>query len=160
MTDFILVPGDQPNLDHFILDGVDTSAGPTFTVSQVGSVFFARSSHWVRWIEENHKNVLDGDPQCPHREPFEKTSQTLVDGALKNKKVMSHRSWVEDGVCTRCGGKQVGMRKTATGSRFYTLGDIELMVHALAGGGAISGAQAVNALSAVATVARIHNLIS
>lgn len=37
----------------FILDGIDTSSEPTFSVSEVGKFFFARSSHWVRLLERD-----------------------------------------------------------------------------------------------------------
>lgn len=47
--------------DKFILDGIDVSEGPHFTVSEVGKVFFERGAHWVRWREKTGGFVLDGE---------------------------------------------------------------------------------------------------
>lgn len=146
--------------DRFILEGIDTSEGPYFTVSQVGKIFFARSSYWVRWIEEEHKNVLDGDPECPHYEKVKRQIDAVGDdGRPYLKTVTSNLSWVVDGVCTHCGGKQVAMSKTATGSRVYSLFDLEMLIHALASSRAITGAQAHNALLLVQTIAKIYNYL-
>lgn len=54
----------DPRLDDkkFILEGIDVSKGPTFTVTEMAKVFFGRSSHWVRLHESEGKLVLDGSP--------------------------------------------------------------------------------------------------
>lgn len=46
--------------EEMMLSGVDTSSGPLWTVSEMASFFFARSSHWVRWLETEGRMVLDG----------------------------------------------------------------------------------------------------
>lgn len=49
--------------DHFILEGIDTSAIPLrYSVSEIGKVFFARTPHWVRWLYRQEKVFLDGKP--------------------------------------------------------------------------------------------------
>lgn len=48
--------------DHLILEGVDVSREPVFTVSEVARFFFARTAHWVRWRERRGFFVLDGEP--------------------------------------------------------------------------------------------------
>ena len=129
--------------DQFLLEKVDVTKGPKFTVSQFGMIFFARSPYWVRWLEDEHKNVLGGDPDCTHVK--------AVDGV--------NESLIVDGVCSNCGGHQVGMRKTGTGYRTYNLAEVEQFIHALLTNKAINGAQAINALHLVQTMAKIHGLI-
>lgn len=159
-SEIVVVQDPHMDPDRFILEGIDTSAGPHFTVSQVGKVFFARTPHWVRWLEEQHKNVLDGDPECLHYEADMHEVETLVDDKVEVKQAKTKNSWVVDGVCIKCGGRQVAMTKTSNGSRVYTLTDIELLIHALAGNRAIAGAQAANALSLVRTMAKIHDYLA
>lgn len=147
--------------DRFILDGVDVSSGPSFNVSTFGRIFFARTPYWVRWLESEQKNVLNGDPDCPHHEEgVKRVDQIQEDGSIEIKEVSETISWIgDDLVCSHCGGIQVGMAKTATGYRTYSLADIEKMVHALLDNRAIDGAQATNALILVQTMAKIYRLI-
>lgn len=59
--DGIVVVDARVDGDAFMLADVDTSEkGPFFTVSQVAEVFFARTSHWIRWLETK-KGFLDPD---------------------------------------------------------------------------------------------------
>lgn len=46
--------------DRMMLEGLDTSEGPLFSVSEMATFFFARSAHWVRWLEGEGRMVLDG----------------------------------------------------------------------------------------------------
>lgn len=57
------VVASDPRLPHdrFILDGIDVSREPHFTVSEVAKVFFGRSSHWMRWLERHGWLELDGE---------------------------------------------------------------------------------------------------
>lgn len=159
MNETVIVQDARLDPDRFILENVDTSQGPTFKVSQIGEIFFARTAFWVRWLEDEHKLVLDGDPDCKHYAATTKMVEQIKDGQATTKEVKAKDSWIVDGVCARCGGKRVGTRKTQTGSRVYTLTDIEQMVHALAANGSISGAHAANALLLVQTMARIHGYL-
>jgi len=156
----VIVHDARLDPDRFMLEGIDTSKGPTFKVSQVGEIFFARSSFWVRWLEDEHKLVLDGDPNCKHYEPTMRVVDQVIEGKVQEKEVKAKISWVVDGVCTHCGGHQVGVGKTKSGARIYTLTDIEQMIHALASNGSISGAHATNALLLVQTMARIHGYLA
>lgn len=56
-------------------------------------------------------------------------------------------------------GTEVGTDRTPSGARTYTLADVELMAHALATNGAISGRQLNDALLVVSTNARIWGFI-
>lgn len=46
----------------FILEGIDVSREPIFTVGEVAKVFFGRSAHWIRWRERKGYFDLDGEP--------------------------------------------------------------------------------------------------
>ena len=48
--------------DRMMLEGVDTSKGPTYSISEVAKFFFARSTHWIRWLEKEKRMMLDGKP--------------------------------------------------------------------------------------------------
>lgn len=52
--------------DHLMLEGVETPE-PLYSVSEMAMFFFARSSHWVRWLENEGRLVLDGEPLTPVR---------------------------------------------------------------------------------------------
>lgn len=65
--------------DRFMLHGIDTSAGPVFTVSEVGKVFFRRSNHWVRWSEGQGRFQLDGVEVGTSRTPVGARKYTLTD---------------------------------------------------------------------------------
>lgn len=43
--------------DKFILEGLDVSRQPLFTISEVAKFFFGRTTHWLRWREPF---MLDG----------------------------------------------------------------------------------------------------
>ncbi len=156
MTEAVVLQDMRIDPDRFLLRGIDTTPGPGFSTSQVAKVFFARSSHWLLLCEREHKNVLDGDPKCRH---YEMKSRILRTGD-KPRSVESISSWVQGGVCKKCGGRRVGMRRTATGSRVYYLGDVEELVHAFTQNGRIDGAQTYNALLVVSSIARVHDYIS
>ncbi len=61
-----LVDQDIP-VDRMLLGDIDTSGGPLFSVSEMAMFFFARSSHWVRWLETEGRMVLDGKELNPIR---------------------------------------------------------------------------------------------
>jgi hypothetical protein len=129
----------DPEIDAsaFMLDGIDTSAAPNFTVAEVSKFFFARSAHWVRWLEKEGSLVLDSTiADCSHTDEADK-------------------SLFVDERCTRCGGRAVGLRRTASGARVYDLADVEQIAHALAQNNKISGAQLHLALVLVKTSAKI-----
>lgn len=61
MSDTVVVTDTRLDSEKFMLEGIDVSEGPQFTVSEVAKVFFGRSSHWVRWLEGQGGFVLDGE---------------------------------------------------------------------------------------------------
>lgn len=71
-TQVVAIRDQRVPHDRFILLDIDTSLSPQgeddpkkvplFTVGELGKVFFARSAHWVRWLETNGKLVFDGEP--------------------------------------------------------------------------------------------------
>lgn len=67
MTTPTLLADEAIDIDKMMLDGIDTSKGPLFSVSEMAQFFFARSSHWVRWLETEGRLVLDGEPLIPLR---------------------------------------------------------------------------------------------
>lgn len=66
---------------HFIFDGVegDVDDKPLFTVSETAKFFFARSPHWIRWLEGENKMVLDGKVLVPRRTPKGSRAYSLPD---------------------------------------------------------------------------------
>src|SRR4051794_14042377 len=124
------MPADQVNVadrrldpDKMIFEGVTTDGekDPHFTVSECAKFFFGRSPHWIRWLEQQHKLVLDGNPNCPHykdervvvpikkttRAPVKKTAAKKTTAAKKEPKEKAQTvrvSWIVDGKCKKCGG--------------------------------------------------------
>jgi len=171
---------------RFILEGVNVEKAPLFSVSELAKVFFGRSSYWVRWLEEQHAIVLDGDPQCSHTktakemrphpiivtEAMQKRRKLPADTVGKplldkdgNKVTEEKMTDVQvpyfdtKGKCKRCKGQKVGERRTASGARTYSLADVEQVAHALAQAGKITGTQLRHALGVVDLEARIWEYI-
>lgn len=94
--------------DRFDPDG-NPLPGPKFSVSEVAKVFFGRTPHWIRWLENQGRTTLEGRP--------------------------------------------VATARTEHGSRQYTLGDIELLAHALNENDAIDMAQLVLAVNTARNIA-------
>ena len=67
MTTMTMLADQEIDTDKMMLDGVDTSDGPLFSVSEMAMFFFARSSHWVRWLENEGRMSLDGEEIVPIR---------------------------------------------------------------------------------------------
>lgn len=156
----VIVADPKIDPDRFMLEGIDTSEKPLFTVSEVAKFFFARSAHWMRWRERSFFFMLGGDPKCEHHE-MKKKMILREDESGKKKRVAKSvpDSWVKNGVCTRCGATEVGARRTGEGARTYSLSDIEKIAHALARRNAITGTQLRNTLSLVANEARVWGFI-
>lgn len=112
----VVITNPRVDPSHFILAGIDTSKEPRFAIGEVAKFFFARSAHWIRWVEREHRLVLDGKP--------------------------------------------VGVGRTGSGAREYTLTDVEEMAHALASNNTISGAQLSRALALVAMEAELWEYTS
>lgn len=70
MTDMRIDP------EQMMLEGVDTSKKPLFTVSEMAKFFFARSNHWVRWLEQTGKMTIT-DPDGTVREVGTRRSEKM-----------------------------------------------------------------------------------
>lgn len=77
-TQIILTDTRLPT-DQFILDGVDVSEEPIFTVSEVAKMFFALSPHWIRWRERKGDFILDGEDVSGQRNETGARRYTLAD---------------------------------------------------------------------------------
>lgn len=75
----LVVTDSRVDPSQFILAGIDTSNGPVFSVGEVGRFFFARTSHWMRWLERNNKLVLDGETVADGRSQAGSRKYTLSD---------------------------------------------------------------------------------
>lgn len=74
-----MVTDSRVDPSAFILDGIDTSAGPVFSVGEAARFFFARSSHWMRWVEREGKLVLEGTNVAQDRSNAGSRKYTLSD---------------------------------------------------------------------------------
>ena len=54
------VPAVVTDLDpeKMLLEDVPYEKGPSFTISEMAKFFFARTKHWVRWLEQGGKLTL------------------------------------------------------------------------------------------------------
>lgn len=75
----VVVTDSRVDATQFILHGIDTASGPVFSVGEVGRFFFARSSHWMRWVEREGKLVLDGKAVARERSEAGSRKYTLSD---------------------------------------------------------------------------------
>lgn len=63
------MPISDTDFESVMFDALPEGEGPAFTVSEVGKIFFARSPHWMRWIErEGWLTDDDGEPLVRRRE--------------------------------------------------------------------------------------------
>jgi hypothetical protein len=114
----------------FIIDDIDVTKEPHFTVSEVAKFFFARSPHWVRWREDKGYFVLDG-------------KAVGVSRKVKNAE-----------------GESVIVQGGGEGARIYTLDDVEKMAYALAERQAIPGEKLQQVLRLVDAQARLWGYIT
>lgn len=56
----ILITDSEIDTDRMMLEGLPMDRSPTFSVSEVAKVFFARSDHWMRWRERKGFFEIDG----------------------------------------------------------------------------------------------------
>ena len=86
--------------DHFIMEGIDTSAkGPYFSITEMAKVFFGKSDHWVRKMERLDALVLDGEEVGRRRtekgartyllEDVEKMAHALASKPISSKEKMT-----------------------------------------------------------------------
>lgn len=65
--------------DRLMFEGIDPDGSPQFRVSEVARVFFARSSHWVRYCENENFFTLDGEVVATRRTPEGARTYNLLD---------------------------------------------------------------------------------
>lgn len=158
MTTTVTDPRIDP--DHLIFEGKDTLRpyqtkkgepkirGPIFTVSEMAKFFFARTNHWIRWLESNGKMAEVIKEPCLVCNQ-NRIVQTGVDKHGKAK-------WQACPACT----KQVGARRDEKmGNRIYTLSDIEEIAHALAANGTITGSQLRYCLRTLQAQGEMHEIL-
>ena len=57
----ISLTDDRIDPDHRIFEGIDTEEKPVFLVSEMAKFFFARTNHWIRWLEAGGKMMHEVD---------------------------------------------------------------------------------------------------
>jgi hypothetical protein len=57
----IVITDARVDAEKFVLHGIDTSKAPVYSIGEAAKVFFARTSHWIRWLEREGKLTLDGE---------------------------------------------------------------------------------------------------
>lgn len=128
----LLTPPDR----RFWLDPETIPDTPTFKVKEVAQIFFGKSVDWLRWrMRPDDKRVTDP-----------RTGKTKVIPGEHPEGF-----FVLDGVPLEFG-------RTASNSRYFTLADIERMVHALLQQGSIDGRTANLSMRMVVTCARLHGI--
>lgn len=75
----VVITDHRVDPQEFMLADIDTSKAPLFSVGEVAKVFFARSAHWIRWVEREHKLLLDGKPVAQERTQEGSRKYTLSD---------------------------------------------------------------------------------
>lgn len=150
-TSAVTVLADQRlDLDQLMLDGVDTSSGPLFSVSEMAKVFFARTAYWVRWLENCEYPV--SNPKVP-----DKTKPCGMHplGHSKEEAEAHKGAWrmVLD-------GELLVPIRTESNARKYDLALIEKIAHALASNNTIEISQLRHALAIVHTQAQMNNYIA
>lgn len=85
MVPAVVVIDNKVDPEAFMLTGIDTSKTPLFSVGETAKFFFARSAHWVRWVDRSGKLVLDGKPVAQGR-----TEQGSRKYSLGDIELMAH----------------------------------------------------------------------
>lgn len=77
----VVVTDVRLDADKFMLDGIDVTEAPVFTVSEVAKIFFGRTGYWIRWLETNKPEsfLLDGVRVANSRTPKGSRIYTLGD---------------------------------------------------------------------------------
>lgn len=126
---------------------LDTSTKPIFTISEMAQFFFARTKHWVRWLESQGRMAQIKDPEKACRTC---KSDRTVPSPGPAKALLP---------CPKC-TIPVGTRRTeGMNGRAYTLGDIEEIAHALATNATISGTQLRHTLKILRVQGEMHGYL-
>lgn len=87
MVETLVVTDSALDADRLMLADVDTAEGPTFTVSEVAKFFFARSSHWIRWLETKQAFT---DPESGENTASRRTEKGARVYTLSDVEKMTH----------------------------------------------------------------------
>lgn len=147
MTATVTLLADQAiDIDQMMLEGVDTSGGPLYSISEMAQFFFARSSHWVRWLESCHYSTGKGK---------EKKECGIRPSAHTKKQREEHQhTWK-----FMLDGNLLEAQRTSSGARKYDLALVEKIAHALASNGTIEVNQLRQALLIVKIQAEMHGYL-
>lgn len=171
MTALSLIVDPTLDADGLMLEGIDTTSGPLFSVSETAKFFFDRSSHWIRWLESCNYPVKDTEKTAAARkkarekakakgrpvkkvDPYYKAcgmnpAQHSTGLARKHK---GHWRMMLD-------GELLTPIRTGSNARKYDLSVIEKIAHALASHNVIDGNQLRQALTIVRAQAEMHGYL-
>lgn len=152
MTTVTLLADPDIDLDKLMLEGIDTSAGPIFSVSELSRFFFARSPHWVRWLEQCHYTEPKKNPKTGRM----KNEQCKIPISAHSKKLREAHQHTWKFVFD---GEMLTPRRNGSGAREYDLTLIEKIAHALAANGTIKVSQLRHALQLVRIQAEMHEYL-
>jgi hypothetical protein len=65
----VFMVDERVDPDKMLFEGIDTSSGPVYTISEVSKFFLIRGAHWTRCVERDGRFSLDGKPHVPRRTP-------------------------------------------------------------------------------------------
>ncbi len=131
--------------DSMMFPNIDTSAKPQFTISETAEFFFAKSKHWIRWVESQGRMGLVVKPEKKCKDC---KSARRIQGPLK--------AFIPCPTCTVPVGDR---RDPKSNIRIYLLEDIEQVAHALATNGAISGTQLRHTLRLLRVQGEMHDYL-
>lgn len=149
MTNATLLADQVIGIDQMVLEGKDTSGGPLFSVSEMAMFFFARSSHWVRWLET-----------CDFKVPDPKRPDRLKACGKRPEQHHDEEAEAHKGSWRLClDGELLEPVRTKSNARKYDLALIEKIAHALASNGTIKVPQLRQALHLVKIQAEMHGYL-
>ena len=136
-------------VDKMMLVGVDTSEKPLYSISEMAQFFFARSSHWVRWLES-----------CDFKTEDPETGKVRTCGRNPHlhepEEIEEHKgSWR-----LSLDGELLEPIRTKSNARKYDLSLIEKIAHALASNSTIDMPQLRQALRLVQIQAEMFGYIA
>lgn len=84
IAEIVVLQDSRLDPDRLILEGLDVSEKPRFTVSEVSKIFFGMSPYWIRWLEGHARPafLFDGKEIVASRTPKGARYYTLADVEL------------------------------------------------------------------------------
>ena len=151
-TTVTLLADQVLDTEKLMLDGIDTSAKPLYSVSEMAGFFFARSPHWVRWLEACHYTT----PVLNKKTGKTKQVPCLISTVAHSKKMReAHQSTWK----FMLDGELLLPLRTEANARKYDLALVEKIAHALASHGTIKTSQLRQALMLVKIQAEMYEYL-